>query len=116
MFLTFHFDMILKTHFRFDSLHPSQQLFQSCQDRSSRVEPVRIFRERKNTSFYRNVDRQPLKIQNGLFHTFCIYMYGIIHQNGKNQTRRIVVSYKQKYVHEVLVNCLVKLAQEKRCV
>ena len=28
-------------------------------------------------------------------------------------SRRLVVSYKQKYVHEVLVNCLVKLAQEK---
>ena len=26
---------------------------------------------------------------------------------------RRVVSYKQKYVHEVLVNCLVKRAQEK---
>ena len=26
---------------------------------------------------------------------------------------RVVVSYKQKYVHEVLVNCLVNLAQEK---
>ena len=25
----------------------------------------------------------------------------------------IVVCYKRKYVHEVLVNCLVKLAQEK---
>ena len=24
-----------------------------------------------------------------------------------------VVSYKQKYVHEVLINCLFKLAQEK---
>ena len=29
-----------------------------------------------------------------------------------NQSRRIVVSYKGKYVHEVLVNCLFKLAQE----
>ena len=29
-------------------------------------------------------------------------------------SRRAVVSYKQKYVQEVLVNCLVKLAQEKR--
>ena len=29
---------------------------------------------------------------------------------------RIVVSYKQKYVHEVLVNCLVKVAQEKSVV
>ena len=27
--------------------------------------------------------------------------------------RRIVVSYKLKYVHEVLLNCLIKLAQEK---
>ena len=30
-----------------------------------------------------------------------------------NHSRRVVVSYKQKYVHEVLVNCLSKLAQEK---
>ena len=29
---------------------------------------------------------------------------------------RWVVSYKRKYVHEVLVNCLVKLAQEKSVV
>ena len=28
-------------------------------------------------------------------------------------SRRVVVSYKRKCVHEVLVNCLVKLAQEK---
>ena len=28
-------------------------------------------------------------------------------------TRRVVVKYKRKYVHEVLVNRLVKLAQEK---
>ena len=28
-------------------------------------------------------------------------------------SRRVVVSYKRKYVHEVLVNCLFKLAQEK---
>ena len=30
-------------------------------------------------------------------------------------SRKVVVSYKRKYVHEVLVNCLVKLAQEKKC-
>ena len=29
------------------------------------------------------------------------------------ESRRVVVSYKQRYVHEVLVNCLVKFAQEK---
>ena len=29
-------------------------------------------------------------------------------------SRSVVVSYKQKYVQEVLVNCLVKLAQEKK--
>ena len=28
-------------------------------------------------------------------------------------SRRVVVSNKRKHVHEVLVNCLVKLAQEK---
>ena len=28
-------------------------------------------------------------------------------------SRRIVISYKRKYVHKVLVNCLFKLAQEK---
>ena len=27
--------------------------------------------------------------------------------------RRVVVSYKRKYVHEMLVNCLVKLVQKK---
>ena len=27
--------------------------------------------------------------------------------------RRVVVSYKQKYVHKVLVNCLFKIVQEK---
>ena len=29
------------------------------------------------------------------------------------ESRRLYVSYKRKYVHEVLVTCLVKLAQEK---
>ena len=31
-------------------------------------------------------------------------------------SRKVVVSYKRKYVHEVLVHCLVKLAQEKSVV
>ena len=31
-------------------------------------------------------------------------------------SRGIVVSYKQKYVHKALVNCFVKLAQEKSVV
>ena len=31
-------------------------------------------------------------------------------------SRRVVVSYKGKYVHKVLVNCLVKHAQEKSVV
>ena len=33
-----------------------------------------------------------------------------------HHSRRIVVSYKRKYVHKVLVNCLFKLAQEKSVV
>ena len=31
-------------------------------------------------------------------------------------SRRVVVNYKRKCVHDVLVNCLVKLAQEKSVV
>ena len=31
-------------------------------------------------------------------------------------SRRVVVSYKRKYLHKVLVNCLVKLTQEKSVV
>ena len=31
-------------------------------------------------------------------------------------SRRVAVNYKLKYVHEVLVNCLVKLSQEKSVV
>ena len=31
-------------------------------------------------------------------------------------SRRVVVSYKRKYEHQVLVNCLVKLAQVKSVV
>ena len=31
-------------------------------------------------------------------------------------SRRVVVSYKKKYVQELLVNCLAKLAQEKSVV
>ena len=31
-------------------------------------------------------------------------------------SRRVFVSYKRKYAHEVLVNCLFKLAQEKSVV
>ena len=30
-----------------------------------------------------------------------------------NHSRRVFVSYKRKYVHEVMVNCLFKVAQEK---
>ena len=30
-----------------------------------------------------------------------------------NSSRRVVVSFKRKYVHEVLVDCLFKLAKEK---
>ena len=30
-------------------------------------------------------------------------------------SRRVVVSYKRKFVHEVMVNRLVKLSPEKKC-
>ena len=39
------------------------------------------------------------------------YSYG--HFPPSTDSRRAVVSYKRNYVHEALVNSLVKLAQEK---
>ena len=52
-------------------------------------------------------------------HTFVEIDYDIISTVFSylplNHSRRIVVSYKRKYVHKVLVNCLFKLAQEKKC-
>ena len=50
-------------------------------------------------------------------HTFVEIDHEIISKSFSslplNHSRRIVVSYKRKYVHNVLVNCLFKLAQEK---
>ena len=51
-----------------------------------------------------------------LSHTFVEIDYEIISTAilvPSADSRRVVVSYKRKYVHEVLVKCLVKLAQEK---
>ena len=44
-----------------------------------------------------------------------VFSYLLCIQNDKifAYSRRFVVRHKRKYVHEVLVNCLVKLAQEK---
>ena len=52
-------------------------------------------------------------------HTFTEIDQGIISMAillPSGDSRRVVVSYKRKYVNEVLVNCLVKLAQEKSVV
>ena len=35
------------------------------------------------------------------------------HSPPSTDSRRVGISYKRKYVHEVLVNRLIKLAQEK---
>ena len=53
-------------------------------------------------------------------HTFVEIDYEIISTvillpSAESFRRWIFVSYKRKYVHEVLVNCLFKLAQEKKC-
>ena len=50
-----------------------------------------IFRD-INTSFYRNFDHQPLKTQNGPFHTYCINIYRIIHQNEKGLTLYSIIA------------------------
>ena len=52
-------------------------------------------------------------------HTFVEIDHGIISSVillPYTDSKRVVVSYKLKYVHKVLVNCLVKLAQEKSVV
>ena len=52
-------------------------------------------------------------------HTFVVIDHEIISTAillPSADSRRIVVSYKQKYVHEVLVNRSVKLPQEKSVV
>ena len=48
-------------------------------------------------------------------HTFVEIDHGIISFSSfqLNHSRRVAVPYKHKYAHEVLVNCLFKLAQEK---
>ena len=48
-----------------------------------------------------------------LSHTLVEIDHEIISTVILHHSRRVVVSYKRKYVHEVLVNCLFKLAQEK---
>ena len=54
-----------------------------------------------------------------LFHSFAEIDHEIISIAillPSADTRRVVVSYKQQYVHKVLVNCCIKLAQEKSVV
>ena len=47
-------------------------------------------------------------------HTFVQIDHEIISMATPSaESSRVVVSYKRKYVYEVLVNCLVKLVQEK---
>ena len=51
------------------------------------------------------------------FHTFVEFGHEMIPGNGHStpppDLRRVDVSHKQQYVHKVLVNHLVKVAQEK---
>ena len=46
-------------------------------------------------------------------HTFVEFDHEIISGHSPSADSRMVVSYKRKYVHEVLVNRLIMLAQEK---
>ena len=46
-------------------------------------------------------------------HTFVEIDHEIFSSLPLIHSRRVVLSYKPKYVHEVLVICLFKLAQEK---
>ena len=46
---------------------------------SALIAKIKTIFKYRNTSFDRNFDQQPLKIQNGLCHTYCIKIYEIIH-------------------------------------
>ena len=52
-------------------------------------------------------------------HTFVEIDHEIISKviflPSADHSRKVVVSYKRKYVHKVLVNCLFKLAGRKKC-
>ena len=49
----------------------------------------------------------------GVSNKHCLLTFFI---STAGDSRMVVVSYKQKYVHKLLVNRLVKLAQEKSVV
>ena len=53
-----------------------------------------------------------------LSHTFAEIGHEIISKATllPSADSRMVISYKRKYIHKVLVNCLVKLAEEKSVV
>ena len=49
-------------------------------------------------------------------HTFVEIDHFYCHSPTSADSRKVVVSYKGMYVHKVLVNCLVQLAQDKSVV
>ena len=66
-----------------------------------------------------NTDPGVVSLIPAQFHTFVEINHEIISTAillPSTDPRRAVVSYKRKFVHKVLVNCLVKLAQEKSVV
>ena len=60
--------------------------------------------------------KQLIKIQNEFTGMFTGQPTKIAKTNLIRQNVRIVVSYKRKYLHKVLVYCLFKLVQEKSVV
>ena len=55
-------------------------------------------------------------IMNFLDNFLSKFMFGVANRNVSfmhTKHKFVVVSYKRKYVHKVLVNCLFKLTQEK---
>ena len=64
---------------------------------------------------YLTADPEVVISISALSHTFVDIYHEIISSVillPSTDSRRVGVSYKRKYVHEALVNCLVKLAQE----
>ena len=56
--------------------------------------------------FIETLTNHPIKIQNGLFHTYCINMYGIIQQNEKGKSLQHIQNRKTKRQGQIKNKCV----------
>ena len=95
----------------------SHQQLRSCGDEAKAYShPTDLRSQRSNLKWHRAADLGVAISVPAHTHTFVEIDHGIISKAillPSADSRRAVVSYKRKYVHKVLANCLVKFAKEK---